>query len=856
VSKEKKRSNLSLKTGLIPLSGVVLGFLVAVLMSLYISQYYIEKKHQDQLADQVADDLQLRINQRQARLTRQINHIATNIRLSNLVARDDPEERSTEEARLAQMMPNAIKIRLFKKGQAKVERSIDPPFTFASLDIINRVEQGEVVFLEAIKVNGNWLVSLAAPIKMPSEATIHGSIFVYLDANVFRSQLSEELRGQVRIIQSFPNTPDMEFLSLGASGSDVQISRTLNNHHWKIVYSPPGDFPRITDTRFPLILVPAIAAFVIALGAVLLGLQNTLKGLRSDTAHLRDQMTDVTSGIFLPSDAYQFNEFLELDTHLSKMGRRTKASQKAAPQPETTNQKSDVEIEMSDDETFVIDEDEIFEDEEAVFEEDDAFSGEEKSEEEESAEEEPVEEEPDEEDEKTVDITGIFRAYDIRGVVGETLTNKVVRKIGLAIGTEAGELGQQTLVVGADGRLSSPELLSSLIKGLIASGRDVVDLGFVPTPVLYYATHNLETTSGVMITGSHNPAEYNGLKVVLDGKTLTADGIQKLYNRYLSEDFSSGEGQLSEMDIREDYINAITDDVVVAQPLKVVVDCGNGIGGDYAPELLSSLGCEVIPLYCEVDGNFPNHHPDPIDPANLEDLILTVKSQDADIGLALDGDADRLVAVTKEGHVIWPDRLLMLFSKDVVSRNPGSDVVYDVKCTRHLNSVISGFGGRPIICRSGHSFIKEKMKETDAMLGGEMSGHICFKERWFGFDDGLYAAARLLEIVGSQSGGLAQLIGEFPVSFTTPEIQIPVPDLVKFKIIEKLMNDTSGLEEATITTIDGLRVDFTDSWGLVRASNTNPCLTLRFEADDERSLDRIQDLFREKLASINKNLSF
>jgi len=359
-----------------------------------------------------------------------------------------------------------------------------------------------------------------------------------------------------------------------------------------------------------------------------------------------------------------------------------------------------------------------------------------------------------------------------------------------------------------------------------------------------------------MLTGSHNPVEYNGIKIVLDGKTLAAEEIQKLYQRYLSEDFSSGEGLVTKTDIREDYIDAISDDVVVAKPLKVVIDCGNGIGGDFAPELFSNLGCEVISLYCDVDGNFPNHHPDPIDPANLEDLILTVKSQEADIGIALDGDADRLVAVTKEGDIVWPDRLLMLFSKDVVSRNPGCDVVYDIKCSRHLNSVISGFGGRPVISRSGHSYIKAKMLETDAMLGGEMSGHICFKERWFGFDDGIYSAARLLEIIGSQSDSLTELLAEFPASVSTPEIQIPVADSQKFIIIDRFANNTSGFEEATITTIDGIRVDFSDSWGLVRASNTNPCLTLRFEADNEESLKNIQDLFRKKLASIHKKLVF
>ena len=435
------------------------------------------------------------------------------------------------------------------------------------------------------------------------------------------------------------------------------------------------------------------------------------------------------------------------------------------------------------------------------------------------------------------------------------MTASIVKRIGLSIGTEAKKIGEQTLIVAADGRLSSPTLLDALIEGLSQSGRDVVNIGFVPTPLLYYATCTSEIHSGVMITGSHNPANHNGLKVVFDGRTLLEDEIQTLYQTFLSQEFSSGEGRVSEKDIREQYLAAISDDVVVAEPLKVVVDCGNGIAGELAPRLLARLGCEVVPLYCEVDGEFPNHHPDPINPANLQDLIHRVTSEGADIGIALDGDGDRMVAVTKKGDIVWPDRLLMLFAKDVISRNPGSDVIYDVKCTRHLNSLISDLGGRPIICRTGHSFLKAKMLETGAILGGEMSGHICFKERWYGFDDGLYSAARLLEILGSESAELGELLEEFPVSVTTPEIQVQVGEDEKFSIIKQLIQNAE-FEDATLNTLDGLRVEYSDRWGLVRASNTNACLTLRFEADDEEGLSSIQALFRDKLTSIDTNLTF
>ena len=349
--------------------------------------------------------------------------------------------------------------------------------------------------------------------------------------------------------------------------------------------------------------------------------------------------------------------------------------------------------------------------------------------------------------------------------------------------------------------------------------------------------------------------EYSAGAVSLAGKTLSGGSITALYDRISNSNFSSGEGTMNVSDFTQEYMDAIADDVVVAQPLKVVVDCANGIAGAFAPELLDNLGCEAVPLYCDVDGSFPNHPPDPTRPENLEDLILTVQSQGADLGLAIDGDGDRLVAVTAEGDIVWPDKLLMLFAKDIVSRNPGSDVIYDVKCTRHLNSVISGFGGRPIISRSGHSFIKEKLAETGALLGGELSGHICFSERWFGFDDALYSAARLLEIVGSQEEGLTELLQEFPVSISTPEIHVEVSDEEKFDLVNALVA-AADFEDATMTTVDGLRVDFSDGWGLVRASNTEPAITLRFEADNEEILEDIKAAFRELLQENRSDLDF
>ncbi|HTN33520.1 MAG TPA: phosphomannomutase/phosphoglucomutase, partial [Marinobacter sp.] len=440
----------------------------------------------------------------------------------------------------------------------------------------------------------------------------------------------------------------------------------------------------------------------------------------------------------------------------------------------------------------------------------------------------------------------IFRAYDIRGIVGESLSPEVVKIIGLAIGSEASGRGVGTLCVGYDGRHSSPELADALAQGIMATGCNVIHIGAVPTPVLYFATHHLGTGSGVMVTGSHNPANYNGLKIMLAGETLSGEAIQKLYQRTQTGDFVSGQGSQRSEDVRRAYLDRIVGDIAVAAPLKVVVDAGNGIAGELGPMLIEELGCEVVPLFCEVDGDFPNHHPDPGKPANLADLIAKVEEVGADLGLAFDGDGDRLGVVANTGKIIWPDRLLMLFARDVVSRNPGADVLYDVKCSRRLAGVISEAGGRPIMWKTGHSYMKAKMKETGALLAGEMSGHIFFSERWYGFDDGLYSAARLLEILGIEDRHSSEVFEDFPEDISTPELNVEVTESTKFEIMDRLIaNGRFG--DGNISTIDGIRVDYADGWGLCRASNTTPVLVLRFEAETGEALERIKALFREQL---------
>ncbi len=437
----------------------------------------------------------------------------------------------------------------------------------------------------------------------------------------------------------------------------------------------------------------------------------------------------------------------------------------------------------------------------------------------------------------------IFKAYDIRGIVGKTLTAQITERIGQAIGSEALARGQRTVAIGRDGRLSGPELASALARGIQASGVDVLDVGMVATPMLYFAAYQWTGYSGVMVTGSHNPPDYNGLKMVLGGDTLFGERIQALRERAESGQLAQGKGGYGTREVAKDYIDRIAADVKLARPLKIAVDCGNGVPGAFAPTLFRRLGCEVRELFCEVDGRFPNHHPDPAHPENLQDLVRTLASTDAELGLAFDGDGDRLGVVTKDGNVIFPDRQLMLFAADVLKRNPGAEVIYDVKSTRNLKGWIESHGGRATMWKTGHSFIKGKMKESGALLAGEMSGHIFFKERWYGFDDGIYAGARLLEYLSAERD-LTATLNNLPNAVATPELQLKLNEGENYALIDKLQASAKFDGPREVITIDGLRVEYADGFGLARSSNTTPVVVLRFEADNEAALKRIQSDFR------------
>ncbi|MGD0959543.1 MAG: phosphomannomutase/phosphoglucomutase [Methylomonas sp.] len=453
-------------------------------------------------------------------------------------------------------------------------------------------------------------------------------------------------------------------------------------------------------------------------------------------------------------------------------------------------------------------------------------------------------------------FANIFRRYDIRGIAGKDLNEDMVANIGRAVGSEAKQLGVNSIVVGRDGRLSSPDLAAALISGLCAAGCNVEDMGVAPTPLLYFVTHHKEDRSGIMITGSHNPADYNGLKIVLNNETLAESRIQDIKERIEKHDYYHGEPGIAMQcsQFTDEYIGMMSEDIKLKKPLRVVVDCGNGAAGVLAPMLLKALGCDVIELYCTIDGHFPHHHPDPAKPENLVDLISAVKQQGADVGVAFDGDGDRLGVVDSDGHIILPDRLMMVFARDVLSRKPGAKILYDVKCSKHLDQQIRKYGGLPMMWKTGHSLLKAKLKESGAALAGELSGHIFFNDRWFGFDDALYAAARLLQILAVDGRPSAEIFADYPQSVNTPELNVALKEGENFNFVEQLCN-RAHFNGGKVILIDGLRVEFEDGWGLVRASNTTPSLVLRFEADNEMALRNIQEKFKSLMLEIKPDLS-
>ncbi|MBB5319733.1 phosphomannomutase/phosphoglucomutase [Marinobacter oulmenensis] len=749
---------------------------------------------------------------------------------------------SDELARhLETALPNAQAVFVFPENDIPRTADNDGLLGFAGLELARRAQNGQPLLPDAFPRDNRWYLQFAARVAQPG-GELAGTVLAVFEASTLRPFLVAQAGsvGKLELIQTVAGTS--RTVVAAGSGNGTAETRTLLNPDWSVSYrTAAGPEPVVN-----LVMVAIVVAVPVLVAAILIWLllSSAQRGIRQDVATLIQWAHKVFGGERVKMPTLKWDMVASTGEVLHRLSqvvdkRIAKASESARPRPAAGKAKAAAPQEEEEplfQDKEVPDIDMLDGDEdvlgfggsgEALFDEDIPEVAE--------VEVPAVEVSPE-----------IFRAYDIRGIVGQTLSPEVVETVGRAIGSEAVQRGVASLCIGYDGRHSSPELSEALARGVMAAGCDVIHIGAVPTPVLYFATHHLATGSGVMVTGSHNPANYNGLKIMLGGETLSGEAIQKLYQRIQTGDFSQGQGSESREDVRRAYLDRIVGDIAVAAPLRVVVDAGNGIAGELGPMLIEELGCEVTPLYCEVDGDFPNHHPDPGKPDNLQDLIAKVQETGADIGLAFDGDGDRLGVVTNSGKIIWPDRLLMLFARDVVSRNPGADVIYDVKCSRRLAGVVSEAGGRPIMWKTGHSLMKAKMKETGALLAGEMSGHVFFSERWYGFDDGLYTAARLLEILGIEDRDSDDVFADFPEDISTPELNVDVTESDKFAIIDRLAQQ-GDFGEGNISTIDGIRVDYTDGWGLCRASNTTPVLVLRFEAESDAALERIKAVFREQL---------
>ncbi len=683
-------------------------------------------------------------------------------------------------------------------------------------DLITRLADGKPVELEAYKFDDGYHVSLLEAIPGATQDSVNGVILLRLPVESLQAVLGnlKADNGRSQLVQTF----QARELLLAQSGRPYKdsapvVDAKLEHSNWIVRFAPGRDV--ISSAVIPRLPVWMTLAVPFLLGTLwlLYNLRKTAGGNVDQLRRITEYVQNLVDGSRPKPPQFDDDRFNHLTVMIGQIKPPTErkilhtdvdedGANKAGEKQEDALEITDADVELSN-----------------------------------------VTIEPE-----------IFRAYDIRGIADRDLTDDVVYAIGMAIGSEAAARGHKTMVLAADGRNSSPRIKERLQQALIQSGQNILDIGQAPTPLMYFATHHLETQAGVIVTGSHNAADYNGIKLVLEGRPLSGEHIQRIRERIENNDYQRGEGSYRKASVTAPYVEIIRDDIAVAQSLKVVVDAGNGVAGEIAPLLLEALGCEVVPLFCDVDGNFPNHPPDPSRAENMEDLASAVTSYNADLGVALDGDGDRIGVVTSDGTVVEPDRLLMLFAQDIVSRNPGADIVYDIKCTRHLNAVISKFGGRPIMWKSGHSLIKEKMLETGALLGGEYTGHICFKERWFGFDDGIYSAARLIEIITTSGLTLEELLAEFPESVATPEIILEIGDSQKFELVDALI-DSAQFGSGKITTLDGIRVDYADGWGLIRASNTVPALSLRFEADSQEALQRIQNVFREQLGIVNPQLA-
>lgn len=779
------------------------------------------------------------------RITRRIEAAAGTAAATDSLRSGDADQISAVENNLKAFFPEVSTLRLMPLGEmgtAGITSDGEVLRNHIELDLLRRTVEGEVTQAESYQHEGQWLTSIARRVSDPELPDQQAVILVTFSNDVLVQQLQgmDDGAGRFTLEQVYQGSDNgrVAVIASTGSGNEAGLARSFSvpGSPWQVTFTPSAaTVSSLSPSALPLFIILGIAAIAVlaGFGVILFLWPKRLAAEVEKMVAAADRRTPLVLAV------------PELVTAAKEMRRTTLRSLRhsvAAP----ASSEPDVELpEESGGEAsqalvnpmfqstsfFDEDQDEVL----------DLDLGEGQANAPAAAASPPGY------------PSHIFRAYDIRGLADTELDDEMVASIGGAIGTMANEQGEQTLVVGCDGRNSSARIKSVLIKSLMACGRDVIDIGLVPTPLLYFATRHLNCRSGIMVTGSHNPAEFNGLKIVLNQQTIAAGGIQEIREKAQQGSFTRGGGRMIREDVVEAYIDEVISDIAIGLPLKIVIDAGNGATSRVAPALFEALGCEVLPLYCEIDGNFPNHSPDTSNESNLADLIGAVQASEADFGVAFDGDGDRLAVVTAKGDIVRSDALMMVFAQDIVSRNPGADVVFDVKCSRHLADLITRCGGRPVLWKTGHAFMKEKMRETGALLGGEFSGHMFFGERWYGFDDGMYAAARMAEILSTLGEPLDNVLAEFPSSISTPEILVPVAEHRKFALMDDLAL-TSSFSNGKVNHMDGVRVDFANGWGLLRASNTTAALTARFEAESEEALESIKQAFRSQLQQVEPAL--
>ena len=797
------------------------------------------------VANSVTKNTALKFTAQVNSYSQSLNGLARDPALIDIFGTKNLQALEQRAAELKVIFPKALKVRLLPATTNKPDKTAEPHFTYACLDLLNQSKKDNAnVQVEMHEIEGKQQ-HLDIMQAVVSRGNVIGFIQLAVDASLLDTW-TKNIAGDSYLEIHQKIDGDKNYL-ISKAGQESKLGThakiDIAGTHWQVETWAPYQG---SESAFNLGMVFALVMGLVLSGIVVFVLRQLLhKELNNDLEKYLMLITGTLKGVKKHQYDFSLTEFknaaaqvmnVRLDqTNLDRErdtsdAKDAKSTQAFLPDSDPMFMAKDsIQLEELDDVSALDDLDSVDSEDEAV--KQDAPP----------ANLPPLPEE-------------IFKAYDIRGVVGKTLTVENILFIGHAIGSEAKARGLDSIVFARDGRLSGPDLGKSLVTGLMASGMKVIDIGMLPTPTLYYAAAELSNGTGVMLTGSHNPPDYNGIKMVLGGDTLSGDVIQSLRKRILENDLSTGEGSYVGEKVLDKYIERITSDIKLKRKMKIVIDCGNGVAGAVAPKLFTDLGCEVIPLFCEVDGNFPNHHPDPSQPENLGDLIAEVKKQNADFGIAFDGDGDRLGVVSGDGKVVWPDRLMMLFAKDVLSRNPGANIIYDIKCSNNLKKVIEESGGQSLMWKTGHSLIKAKMKETNALLAGEMSGHIFFKERWYGFDDALYSAARLLEIMAGQLRQARVVFSGLPDSANTPELKINMQEGEHFKFMEKLTEQSTEFSDAEITLIDGVRVDYADGWGLVRASNTTPCLVLRFEGKNKAAMAKVQEKFREVLTKIQSDI--